>query len=171
MKTPSKKRYRVGRSRTGLGLFATAAIKKGTYIAQYWGRRVPTRIADDINSKYLFEVSSRWTVDGATRRNVARYINHGCKPNAEPDIIKGRIFIRASRNIAPGDEITYNYGKNYFQTFIEPLGCKCRACMEKRRAERAEKRRLARRRAAAKAPRTRKKTKAHNAQAKRLAAR
>lgn len=146
MKRPSKKSYRVGRSRTGLGLFAMKRIEKGTIIAQYWGRRVRTHVADDINSKYLFEVNSRWTVDGATRRNVARYINHGCRPNAEPDIIKGKIFIRAKKAIEPGDEITYNYGKAYFETFIEPIGCGCAACVTKRRAERAEKRRLRERR-------------------------
>lgn len=134
----STKPYRIGRSRTGLGLFATDTIEKGEIIARYWGRRVPTKLADDIGTKYMFEVNSRWTVDGSTRRNVARYINHGCRPNAESDIIKGSIFIRATKRIHPGDEITYHYGKDYFETFIEPMGCKCQACIEKRRQKRAE---------------------------------
>lgn len=142
MKRSSKKPFRVGRSRTGLGLFATAPIEKGALIARYWGRRVPSKTADDINSKYLFEINSRWTIDGANRRNVARYINHSCKPNAEPDIIKGKILIHAKKSIAPGEEITYNYGKNYFETFIEPVGCKCAKCLAAAREKRAEARRL-----------------------------
>ncbi len=137
-KKHSTKPYRVGRSRSGLGLFATEPIKKGEIIARYWGRRVPTKIADDIGTKYMFEVNSRWTIDGSTRRNTARYINHGCRPNAESDIIKGNVFIRATKRIHPGDEITYHYGKDYFAIFIEPLGCKCQACVEKRRRKRAE---------------------------------
>ena len=81
--------FRVGRSRTGAGLFATDFIKKGTFIIEYWGKRVPTKTADDLNSKYLFEINSRWTVNGSDRRNIARYINHSCRPNAEADIVKG----------------------------------------------------------------------------------
>jgi uncharacterized protein len=125
---PSSKPYRVGRSSAGLGLFATALIKKGDFIARYWGRRIPSRLADGLNTKYLFEINSRWTIDGATRRNIARYINHSCRPNAAASIVKGKIKIMAIKNIEPGDEITYNYGRNYFDTFIKPVGCKCTKC-------------------------------------------
>ncbi len=124
----SSKPYRVGRSRSGLGLFATEPIKKGEFIARYWGRRIPSRLADELNTKYLFEINSRWTIDGATRRNVARYINHSCRPNAEANITKGSIRIMAIKNIKPGDEITYNYGRDYFDTFIKPKGCRCAKC-------------------------------------------
>lgn len=128
-----RKPFRVGRSKTGLGLFAVEPIKKGTFIIEYWGRRIPTKITDELETKYLFEINSRWTVDGSTRRNIARYINHSCRPNAESDIKKGAILISAIKNIKPGDEITYNYGKGYFDTFIKPKGCKCSSCLEKRR--------------------------------------
>ena len=84
-------------------------------------------------SKYLFEVSSRTTIDGATKGNVARYINHSCKPNARAEIKRGRVFIYANRRIEPGDEITYNYGRNYFRSIIEPLGCRCVPCESTRR--------------------------------------
>jgi len=131
--------FRVGRSRTGAGLFATDFIKKGTFIIEYWGKRVPTKTADDLNSKYLFEINSRWTVNGSDRRNIARYINHSCRPNAEADVVKGVIKIRAYRNIKPGDEITYHYGSDYFATFIKPVGCKCAKCLEKRREARRRK--------------------------------
>lgn len=134
----SDQRVRIGRSRTGLGLFATEPIKKGAFIVEYWGKRIPNKLADELNTKYLFEVNSRWTIDGSDRRNLARYANHGCRPNAESDIIRGIVKIRARKNIKPGEEITYDYGKDYFASFIKKLGCKCDACVNKRRLARAE---------------------------------
>ena len=124
----------------GLGLFATDIIKKKHFIAEYWGRKLPTATVDELSSRYLFEINSRWTVDGSTRRNIARYINHSCRPNAEASISKGRILIHAIKNIPPGDEITYDYGRNYFNTFIKAVGCKCAACRKKRSKDRAAKR-------------------------------
>jgi hypothetical protein len=124
----SRRPFRVGRSRTGLGLFATAPIEKGAFIIKYWGRRISTKEADALDNRYLFELNSRWTIDGSTRRNIARYINHSCRPNAESDIVKGSIIIRAIKNIKPGDEITYDYGKDHFEGFIRPKGCKCVKC-------------------------------------------
>ena len=138
----SRQPFRVARSKTGLGLFATALIKKGAFIVEYRGRRILNRTADDLETKYMFEINSRWTIDGSGRRNIARYINHSCKPNAETDVIKGKIRITATRTIRPGDEITYHYGRGYFDTFIKPGGCGCAACMQKKREARAEARRL-----------------------------
>ena len=147
---PSSKPFRVGRSRTGLGLFATAPIKKGTFIIEYKGRMVDNKTADELDNKYLFEINSRWTLDGSSRRNTARYINHSCRPNAESDVIKHKVIIRAIRNIAPGAEITYDYGKDYFTTFLAPIGCRCPKCTEKRKQERAEARAAAKRQKARK---------------------
>ena len=131
---PSRKNgakpFRVGRSKTGLGLFATEEIKKGAFIIEYWGRCVSNRVADDLDNRYLFEVNSRWTIDGSTRRNTARYINHSCRPNAEANIIRRVIKIRAIKSIKPGDEITYNYGSGYFDTYIKPKGCRCAKCLD-----------------------------------------
>ena len=120
----SRHPYRLGRSRTGLGLFATRPIKKGTFIIKYWGPKVSNQRADEIDNRYLFELNSRQTVDGSPRRNIARYINHSCRPNAETDIKKGEILISAMKNIEPGDEITYDYGKDHFNGFIKPKGCR-----------------------------------------------
>ena len=92
----------------------------------------------DLDTRYLFEINSRWTIDGATRRNRARYINHSCRPNAEVYFIKHAIRIRAIRNIKAGEEITYHYGRNYFEAFIKPAGCKCLACARKRAKQRAQ---------------------------------
>jgi SET domain-containing protein len=87
----------------------------------------------DRGSKYLYEVNNRWTIDGSSRRNVARYANHSCRPNAESDVTRQRkVIIRAIRNIKPGDEITYDYGTDYFDLIIKPIGCKCVKCTEKR---------------------------------------
>jgi SET domain-containing protein len=139
----SRRRFRVGRSKAGLGLFAVKPIKKGQFIAYYSGRIITNAEADKLWTKYLFELNSRWTVDGSNRRNTARYINHACRPNAETDVKKHKIIITAIKNIQPGDEITYNYGRAYFNAFIKPVGCVCTACREKRLEASRERRRVA----------------------------
>ena len=95
---------------------------------------------DEIENKYLFELTNRWTIDGSVRKNVARYINHACKPNAESDVRprKRKVFIRAIKNIEPGEEINYDYGTDYFKAYLKPIGCKCDACEKKRKKKRAE---------------------------------
>ena len=138
----SNKPYRVGRSRTGLGLFATKPIRKGTKIVRYFGPLLDSKKKKDdaIENKYLFELNNRWTIDGSVRKNVARYINHACKPNAESDVKprKRKVIIRAIKNIEPGDEINYDYGTDYFKAYLKPIGCKCVACEKKRKKKRAE---------------------------------
>jgi uncharacterized protein len=137
-----QKPYRIGRSRTGLGLFATKAIKKGSKIIRYFGPLLDSRKKqdDEVENKYLFELNGRWTIDGSVRENIARYINHACKPNAESDVRprKRKVFIRAIKNIEPGEEINYDYGTDYFKAYLKPIGCKCDACERKRRKKRAE---------------------------------
>ena len=122
--------FRVGRSRTGLGLYATEPIRTGKFIIEYWGPLVRWDDVDNLQSKYLFDLNTRWAIDGSPRRNTARYINHSCKPNAEPYGVKGKIKIYARRTIQPGEEITYDYGKEYFDEFLKPIGCKCKACRD-----------------------------------------
>ncbi len=138
----SKKPYRIGRSRTGLGLFATQPIKKGAKIVRYFGPLLDCRKKkqDAIENKYLFELNGRWTIDGSVRENVARYINHACRPNAESDVMprKRKVVIRAIKNIEPGEEINYDYGTDYFKAYLKPIGCKCAACEKKRKKKRAE---------------------------------
>ena len=139
---PSNKPYRVGRSRTGLGLFATKPIKKGAKIIRYFGPLLDSKKKKDdaIENKYLFELNGRWTIDGSVRKNVARYINHACKPNAESDVSprKRKVVIRAIKKIEPGEEINYDYGTDYFKAYLKPIGCKCAACEKKRKKKRAE---------------------------------
>jgi hypothetical protein len=139
---PATKPYRVGRSRTGLGLFATKPIKKGAKIVRYFGPLLDSRKKKDdaIENKYLFELNGRWTIDGSVRKNIARYINHACKPNAESDVSprKRKVVIRAIKKIEPGEEINYDYGTDYFKAYLKPIGCKCDACEKKRKKKRAE---------------------------------
>ena len=140
----SSKPYRIGRSKTGLGLFATQKIKKGTKIIRYMGPLLDSKNKkhDDIDNKYLFEINNRWTIDGSTRKNIARYINHACRPNAESDVNsrKRKVIIRAIKTIEAGEEINYDYGTDYFKIFLKPIGCKCDHCEKKRAKKRAEER-------------------------------
>lgn len=126
--------FRVGRSATGLGLFATKPIKRAAYIATYRGPRISTEEADRREARgarYLFELNSRRTIDGSPRWNLARYINHSCRPNAKPVGRKGGIVIVALRRIEPGEEITYNYGRDYLDYFRQNGGCRCAPCRRK----------------------------------------
>jgi uncharacterized protein len=118
----SSRFFRIGRSVTGLGLFATKPIKRGVHIAAYRGNK-------------------RWTIDGSPRWNLARYINHSCRPNAKPVGRRGGIVIVALRRIEPGEEITYDYGRDYVKYFLENGGCRCAACRRKKALHRRRARR------------------------------
>jgi uncharacterized protein len=126
---------RVGRAATGLGLFAVKPIAAKAYIVTYRGKRIPTSAAHrrerEAAAKYMFEINRRWTIDGSSRRNLGRYINHACRPNCEAVLRKGEMVFLALRDIAPGEEVTLDYGKDYFDLFIAPLGCRCAACAGK----------------------------------------
>ncbi|MEN9647240.1 MAG: hypothetical protein RLY57_44 [Candidatus Parcubacteria bacterium] len=120
---------KVKRSSAGLGLYAGQDIPKGACIIEYKGRVIKGEEEYTSTSKYLFEVHSRMTIDGRDRSNTARYINHSCKANAEPETRKGRVFIMAKRAIKTGEEITYDYGKEYWGEHIKPIGCRCVKCV------------------------------------------
>jgi uncharacterized protein len=133
--------FRVGRSATGLGLFATKPIKRAAYIATYRGRRISTEEADRRlarGASYIFELNGRWSIDGSPRRNVARYINHSCRPNAKPVHRNGGIVIVALHRIEPGEEITYDYGREYLNYFLDNGGCRCAACRKAARRRKSK---------------------------------
>jgi len=123
-----QKKVKVKRSSAGLGLFAGENIKKGEFVIEYTGKRISNKEADEKGGKYLFEVNKKITIDGTTRKNTARYINHSCRPNCEIDIKKGRVLVFAIKNIKEGDEFHYDYGKEYVDEFIKPHGCRCYKC-------------------------------------------
>ena len=124
----------------GKGFFASRPYKKGDFIVEYTGVRIPTKEANEHKGRYLFEIDENWTVDGEATTNPARYINHSCDPNTEAEIEKGadregHIMIYAEQDIAGGEELTLDYGDEYFNEFIRPVGCRCgsKNCRSKRR--------------------------------------
>lgn len=139
---PGDFEFRVGRSKSGLGLYAESEIPKGACVIEYVGPIVPKEEEDKRNSLYLFEVHARKTIDGSPRWNTARYINHSCRPNCEPNIHKGRVFIHALRRIKPGEELNYDYGVNYFKEYLKEV-CACPKCGAKRASPPAKKKKVA----------------------------
>lgn len=114
----------------GIGLFTTTPIKKGEFIIEYKGKLLTTKEADEKGGQYLFEINKNWTIDGTSRKNTARYINHSCKPNCETETLvrKKQVKIFSIANIKAGEELTYNYGKSFWREYIEPKGCCCAKC-------------------------------------------
>lgn len=129
--------FAVKRTATGLGLFATETIRAGKRIVEYTGVLVALEEIEGSRKKYFFEVDGRRAIDGSSRSNIARYINHSCRPNAKAySTTRGRVWIWSTRNIEAGEEITINYGREYFDEHIKPKGCKCSKCAPERRRER-----------------------------------
>jgi SET domain-containing protein len=101
----------------GYGVFALRRIRKGTTVMEYLGDRISHDEADrryedksaDDNHTFLFTVDARTVIDGGVDGNEARYINHGCDPNCESAMMKGRVYIEAVRTIQAGDELAYDY--------------------------------------------------------------
>jgi SET domain-containing protein len=142
----SSRLFRVGRSATGLGLFAAKPIRRSDYIATYRGRRLADDEAarrDARGAKYLFVVNRNWTIDGSPRWNKARYLNHSCRPNAKAVGRNGGIVFVALRRIEPDEEITIDYGREYYSHFLANGGCRCAPCCAKK-GRRRRKRAVAR---------------------------
>jgi uncharacterized protein len=100
----------------GWGVFATRHISKNTRIIDYAGEKITSRESLKRESRYLkqghiwcFKLSRLYVRDAAFGGNIARYINHSCKPNCYTQIVGDTIWIRASRNIRRGEELTYDY--------------------------------------------------------------
>jgi uncharacterized protein len=129
--TPGKYKVRVGKSKTGKGLFALENIPKGACIIEYIGRAIPFEEQESAKGRYLFTTGKKTMVDGNIKENTAKYINHSCRPNCEATGPEGHVYIMAIKNIKAGDELNYNYGDEYFDDYIKPVGCKCIKCLEK----------------------------------------
>ena len=101
----------------GKGVFSVKPIRKGARVIEYLGDRVTHKEADaryetkttDDNHTFLFIVDRNTVIDAAVGGNDARFINHQCSGNCESAIENRRVFIDAVRNIAPGDELGYDY--------------------------------------------------------------
>lgn len=133
---PVRPRPRIARRRSklhGWGVFTKDAITKNTRIVTYDGELINHKESFKRESRYLkrgeiwcFTLNRRWVRDGNVDGSVARFINHACKPNCYSQIVGRDIWIRAGRNIEPGEELTYDYftdGEKVIQCHCRP-GCK-----------------------------------------------
>ena len=121
----------VKRTTTGLGLFARQAIGANRRIIEFIGPILSTAERNRMGGRYLFELDEERAIDGKSRDNLARYVNHSCRPNAVAYITGKRIWIWSLRRIEAGEQITIDYGKEYFDQYIKPLGCKCEPCVSR----------------------------------------
>jgi SET domain-containing protein len=98
----------------GRGVFATRAIRKGARIVEYTGRRVLWSSIpddqDDVETYYFGLDNDEEVIDPSVGGNEAQWINHSCDPNCETiEDHRGRVFVKAIRNIRPGEELFYDY--------------------------------------------------------------
>jgi SET domain-containing protein len=117
----------VKRSSAGLGLFAGESIGKNECVIEYVGRVISKEEEFASKSLYLFHVKRGMTLDGKPKINKAGYINHSCKPNCEIEVYKSRVYVFSKKKIEAGEELTYDYGKEYFDEHIAP-NCRCVKC-------------------------------------------
>jgi uncharacterized protein len=110
-------------------VFATERIPKNKRIIHYAGEKITHRESRDREARYLdqgsiwcFRLNTRWVIDGNVSGNLARFINHSCRPNCYAQVVDGVIWIRAAKTIAPGDELTYDYQTDGAKS----IACRCR---------------------------------------------
>ena len=130
--TDTSTRPRIKRRRSklhGWGVFALESINKNKRIINYAGELISHKKSLKREDKYLnvgeiwcFTVNRRWVRDANIDGNIARFINHGCAPNCYTEIVGHTIWIRAARNIKPGEELTYNY----YTDGDAVMPCRCR---------------------------------------------
>jgi len=113
----------------GWGVFALEPVNKNKRIIEYAGKLIDYKESLKRETKYLkrgeiwcFTVNSRWVRDANEGGNVARFINHACKPNCYTQIIGRTVWIRAARNIKAGEELTYDYHTDGEKV----IPCRCR---------------------------------------------
>ena len=109
----------------GNGVFALVDIPKGTELVEYRGRRMTHAQIDriyadttDNGHTFLFTLNDRYVIDANFDGNIARWINHSCKPNCQAVIEEGdgkdrrkdRVLIETIRSLRAGEELTYDYG-------------------------------------------------------------
>lgn len=118
----------VRKSKAGLGLFTKLPIERSGFVIEYVGTILSQAESNKKGGKYLFTTNRNRVIDGSARSNKARYINHSCRPNCEVEVRRGRILVFAKRAIRAGEELSYDYGKEYVDEYIQPFGCRCTKC-------------------------------------------
>ena len=121
----------------GKGVFAVAPIARGARLIEYRGEVISWREAlrrhphdpADPNHTFYFHIDDKHVIDANVGGNAARWINHACTPNCEADEVDGRIFIKALADIAPGEELFYDYGliidERYTPKLKKQFECRC----------------------------------------------
>lgn len=102
----------------GKGVFAARNISKGETLIEYVGEIISAQEAEDRhphdptdpNHTFYFQVEDDKVIDALHGGNSARWINHCCTPNCKPEVIEGRVFIKAKKDIPAGSELNYDYG-------------------------------------------------------------
>lgn len=109
----------------GYGVFAEVPFKTGARVVEYKGTRITHAAADrkydgslDSGHTFLFTLNDKYIVDANEGGNIARWLNHSCDPNCESEVVvdrngdekKDRVYIKALRDLKPGEELTYDYG-------------------------------------------------------------
>jgi uncharacterized protein len=126
----------------GRGVYARVPIPDKTRIIEYVGERITKAEARRREALRLarqqrgadgcvtiFELNKRHDIDGRSARNVARFINHSCAPNCRVETIRGRIWIIARRDIAAGEELTFDYGYGFAHWSQHPCRCGSARCV------------------------------------------
>lgn len=121
----------------GKGVFALTDIAEGETLIEYKGeiiswkealRRHPHDPAQP-NHTFYFHIDDGRVIDGNVKGNASRWINHSCEPNCEADETDGRVFIKALRHIAAGEELNYDYGliidEPYTPALLADFPCWC----------------------------------------------
>ena len=121
----------------GNGVFALRPIGAGERIIEYKGERITWDEATDraaqaggpINHTFYFTLADGRVIDGGSRGNAARWINHACSPNCEAFEDEGKVYIHAMHDIEPGEELNYNYALIYEERHTPKLkklfACRC----------------------------------------------
>jgi SET domain-containing protein len=113
----------------GFGVFADQTINKNKRIIDYAGELISNKQSESREDRYLkkgciwvFRVNRNWSRDAAVGGNVARFINHSCTPNCWIEVADKTIWVRASRTIRKGEELTYDYNTEGDKV----IPCRCR---------------------------------------------
>ena len=127
------KLYKVKKSNIdNRGLYAAERIKAGTKIIYYKGKIITKKETernpkyDNDKAIYLFNLNSRYDLDGDFSYNTARLINHSCNPNCEVAGKGLKLWIFALRDIKKGEELSYDYGFGFDENYKDFI-CKCRS--------------------------------------------
>ena len=113
----------------GLGLVTKIPLKRDTFVVEYTGEKITQEEGDRRGGRYLMIYDDNSMIDGKGRENLGRYVNHSCKPNCQTFMVGKKIKIYTIKNVAAGEELTYDYGKEYCDEFCNP--CLCSACLKK----------------------------------------